>query len=156
VCVGDGETYILPVEVTETVYGIQVDQYAYHITEGGEGKYRGGRGLVRDYRMLSDTGGTFTGTFGRHKFPVWGVHGGRPGSRNLIEVIRADGEIAARFGKCARYPLQKGDVVRLITATGGGWGDPAERPRALVEADLRAGMITPEIAATYYGYRARQ
>jgi N-methylhydantoinase B len=154
VCVGDGETYILPVEVTETVYGIQVDQYAYHITEGGEGKYRGGRGLVRDYRMLSDTGGTFTGTFGRHKFPVWGVHGGRPGSRNLIEVIRADGEIAARFGKCARYPLEKGDVVRLITATGGGWGDPAERPRALVEADLRAGMITPEIAATYYGYRA--
>jgi N-methylhydantoinase B len=156
VCVGDGETYILPVEVTETVYGIQVDQYAYHITEGGEGKYRGGRGLVRDYRMLSDSGGFFTGTFGRHKFPVWGVHGGRPGSRNVIEVIRADGELADRFGKCARYPLQKNDVVRLITATGGGWGNPAERPREQVEADLRAGMITPEIAEMYYGYRAGQ
>jgi N-methylhydantoinase B len=103
--------------------------------------------------MLSDSGGFFTGTFGRHKFPVWGVHGGRPGSRNLIEVLRV-GVIIDRFGKSARYPLRKGDVVRLITATGGGWGDPAQRPRELVEADLRAGMITPEIAAKYYGYKA--
>jgi N-methylhydantoinase B len=48
VCVGDGETYVIPVEACETRYGVLVDQYALDIVDGGAGEYRGGRGLVRD------------------------------------------------------------------------------------------------------------
>ena len=51
-----------------------------------------------------------------------------------------------------RVPLKKGDVVRCVTATGGGYGDPKARPRDKVEADLKNGFITPEQAAASYGY----
>jgi N-methylhydantoinase B len=151
VCIGDGETYILPLEVTETIYGIQVDQFSFNTAPGGEGKYAGGRGLIRDYRILSDHGGFITATFGRHKFLPWGVDGGNSGSRNAVQVIFADGSEPVTFGKSARFPLQKGDVARLITGAGGGWGDPGERARDAVRADLRAGLISEETAREVYG-----
>ncbi len=151
VCVGDGETYILPIEVTETVYGILVDRYAFDVVEGGEGCFRGGRGLVRDYRIISDAVGSITATFGRHKFHPWGVDGGRTGSPNAVQIRFADDREPVTVGKTARYPLAKGDVARLITGTGGGWGDPRQRSRDLVLADLRAELITENVARNIYG-----
>jgi N-methylhydantoinase B len=152
VCLGDGETYVIPVEVCEQRYGILVDRFGFHLTEGGEGEHRGGRGLIREYRILAETGAFVTATFGRHKYRPWGVDGGRDGSPNYIEITHADGRPPFRAGKVARYPLRKDDVIRLVTATGGGWGDPARRARDAIEADLRAGMITREQARTVYGY----
>jgi N-methylhydantoinase B len=151
VCLGDGETYILPLEVTEAIYGIQVDRYEFNTAEGGEGKYRGGRGLIRDYRILSDEGGFITSTFGRNKFTPWGVAGGRDGSPNAVQIRFHDGKEPVTVGKTARYPLRKGDVARLITGSGGGWGDPKERDRDLVLADLRAELITERTAREVYG-----
>jgi N-methylhydantoinase B len=151
VCLGDGETYILPVEVTEVIYGIQVDRYAFNTAPGGEGQFRGGPGLIRDYRILSDAGGFITATFGRHTYLPWGVDGGRDGSMNAVEILHADGRPNHLAGKTARYPLQKGDVARLITGTGGGWGDPRQRNRAAVLADLRDELVSPETAREVYG-----
>jgi N-methylhydantoinase B len=151
VCIGDGETYILPLEVTEAIYGIQVDRYEFNTAPGGEGMYRGGRGLIRDYRILSDEGGFITSTFGRNKFTAWGVAGGRNGSSNAVQIRFADGREPVTVGKTARYPLKKGDVARLITGAGGGWGNPTERDPTLVLADLRAGLISEDTARTIYG-----
>jgi len=55
------------------------------------------------------------------------------------------------FGKCARYRLARGDVARLVTGSGGGWGDPARRDRGLIQRDLRDEMITPDEARETYG-----
>lgn len=55
------------------------------------------------------------------------------------------------MGKIARVQLAPGDMLRLVTGTGGGWGDPRKRPRELVQADLRAGMITVRAARDVYG-----
>lgn len=151
VCVGDGETYILPLEVTEAIYGIQVDRYEFNTAPGGEGKYQGGRGLIRDYRILSDQGGFITATFGRHKFHPWGVDGGRNGSMNAVQIRFGDGREPVTVGKTARFPLKKGDVARLITGCGGGWGDPAERDKEAVRADVRAGIVSAETAREVYG-----
>lgn len=150
VCVGDGETYIIPVEVCETRYGVLVDQYGYDITEGGEGKFRGGRGLVRDYRILSEEA-WYTGTFGRFKFLPWGLKGGAQGSKNYTKMIFADGRKPEIFGKTAQYHMKKGDVARLITASGGGYDNPMERPVEKVVEDVKNGYITPEIAEKGYG-----
>jgi len=150
VCVGDGETYIIPVEVCETRYGLLVDQYGFDITEGGEGKFRGGRGLVRDYRVLANEA-WYTATFGRHKFLPWGLGGGTQGSKNYTKMIFADRREPQVFGKTAQYHMKKGDVARLITATGGGYGNPMERPVEKVVEDLKNGYITPEIAEKGYG-----
>jgi N-methylhydantoinase B len=150
VCAGDGETYVIPVEVCETRYGVRVDQYALDIVDGGAGEYRGGRGLVRDYRITSSFA-VVTATFGRHRFVPWGVSGGHDGSRNYVEFLHEDGRRQI-LGKCARYVLTKGEVARLHTGTGGGWGDPARRDRDRVREDLQKGYITLEQARRDYGW----
>ncbi len=151
-CQGNGETYNIPIEVTETRYGVRVDQYAFHTDDGGAGEFRGGNGVMLDYRITSDEA-FLTGIFGRHTFRCWGVGAGQKGSPNYIKVLRKDGgeEI---HGYTARLRLEKGDVVRLTTGTGGGYGDPRERPRDKVRADLRNGYITAEQASAHYGYDA--
>jgi N-methylhydantoinase B len=154
-CVGDGETYNIPIEITETRYGVTVDQYAFHNEDGGAGEYRGGKGVVLDYRVVGDEL-FLTGTFGRHKFMPWGLNGGQDGSPNSISVIRKDGRVEGPFGKVARLRLAKGDVARLVTATGGGYGDPARRPAAKVASDVRDGYITPEQASRFYGEYSRE
>ncbi len=150
VCIADGETYIIPVEVCETRYGVRVEQYALDIADGGAGKLRGGRGLVRDYRITVDEA-TFTGTFGRHKFLPWGMAGGSEGSRNYSKFLFADGRAPEIRGKTAQYRLRKGDVARLVTGTGGGYGDPLERPVEKVRDDVQNGYVTLKQAEKQYG-----
>jgi N-methylhydantoinase B len=151
ISVGDGETYVIPVEVCEQRYGIRVERFGFDIVEGaGAGRRRGGRGLIREYRILSERA-ILTVAWGRHRFPPWGIGGGRDGSVNAVEVVPADGSPAVRFGKAAAYPLRKGDLVRLITGTGGGHGDPHEREPELVAQDLENGMVTRREAREVYG-----
>jgi N-methylhydantoinase B len=117
--------------------------------DAGAGRRRGGRGCVRDYRAVSDEI-FLTATFGRHSFPPWGVEGGQDGSRNEVRIFHADGREVV-LGKCARYRLERGEVARLVTGTGGGWGDPRQRPVDDVVADVRDGYVSIEQAARDYG-----
>jgi N-methylhydantoinase B len=150
VCFGDGETYVIPVEIAEARYGVLVDQYAFHVTDAGAGRHRGGRGLVRDYRAVAEEV-TVTATFGRHKYLPWGVDGGRDGSRNEVRFLHEDGREVV-VGKSARYLLKRGEIARLITGTGGGWGHPLERPVEAVLEDVRDGIVTFEQAERDYGF----
>jgi len=148
---GDGETYNIPIEVCEARYPILVEQYAFDITPHGAGKYRGGRGLVRDYRILCDEA-TLTTTFGRHRFPPWASGGGQDGSTNGTAIIPHGAQESSVWrGKLARYPLRKGDLARLITGTGGGYGDPHDRPVERVQEDVRSGQVTLLQAEELYG-----
>ena len=148
---GDGETYIMPVEVCETRYPLLVDQFAFNTEAGGAGRWRGGFGLIRDYRVTA-AHADLTASFGRFKFPPWGAAGGDDGSVNAIEIIPAgEHQASQRAGRFARKRLQRGDVARLITAVGGGYGDPLQREPARVAADVREGYLTPELARQSYG-----
>ena len=149
-CVGNGETFNIPVEVTEARYGVRVYLFGFHNQDGGAGHFRGGKGLVLEYRVLGD-GAFVSTTFGRYRYRPWAMEGAGEGSPNFAEVIRADGEVL-RFSKTARLPLRRGDVVRLFTGTGGGWGDPKQRPADLIAADIRDGYLTLEQACRHYGY----
>jgi N-methylhydantoinase B len=65
-------------------------------------------------------------------------------------VLRDGKPIGPRFGKVSRMPLRRDDVVRLVTGSGGGYGDPREREPGLVAADVRDGLVTPDEAAKFY------
>jgi N-methylhydantoinase B len=78
------------------------------------------------------------------------MHGGHDGSRNYMKILRADGSETV-LGKVTGLPLRRGDVVRMVTATGGGWGDPRRRDPARVRDDVRAGYITAAQARQHYG-----
>jgi N-methylhydantoinase B len=149
-CISDGDTYAIPVEVAETKYGVRVQQYSLNVGQSGAGRCRGGEGVVRDYEIVADSA-TVTGIFTRNQVPPWGVEGGLDGSRNEIQVIRHDSGEITSHGTLSCYPLDRGDVVRISTATGGGWGHPLERPIHLVVSDVRNGFVTVEEAEQTYG-----
>jgi N-methylhydantoinase B len=149
--VGDGETYIMPVEVCEQRYPLLVDRFTYNLAPAGAGRYRGGFGLVREYRVLCERA-ELTATFGRHRYPPWGAAGGHEGSPNGVAIIPAgQTELALWRGKLARYPLNRGDVARLVTGVGGGYGDPLSRDPEMVRNDVCNELLTVDEARQLYG-----
>ena len=150
-CVGDGETYNVPVEMAENRYGIMIDEYSLHTDGMGAGKYRGGSGAVRSYRAMTD-GQLFTASFGRNKFPAWGAAGGKDGSYNYFEFHNADGSKEGPMGIVARHVMNKDDVVYMVTCTGGGYGNPLERDPELVARDVKNEYISVRQAEEDYGF----
>lgn len=149
-CVGDGETYNVPVEMAENRYGIMIDEYSLHTDGAGAGKHRGGSGAVRTYRAMTD-GQLFTASFGRNKFPAWGAAGGKDGSYNYFEFHKADGSTEGPMGIVARKVMNRDDTVRMVTCTGGGYGDPMERDPESVAWDVKNEYISVRQAEEDYG-----
>jgi N-methylhydantoinase B len=128
-----------------------MERNALNVEAGGAaGRRRGGFGTIREFRVLNDTGGFFLASIGRSVQRPWGVDGGHAGTRNGFEVVRGTGEII-RGGRVTNLPLAIGDLVRVTTGNGGGWGDPRQRERERVVADVRDGYITIETARDIYG-----
>jgi len=144
-----GDTFNCPAEVAEARYGLFVEQLALNEEPGGEGEHRGGKGIVLDYRVRSN-GCFFTCAYTRNKHKPWSLEDGREGSPNYVEVIRGDGSVE-EYALVTALEVNEGDVIRLHTANGAGYGDPRRRPRELVLADLRDGYISEETARTVYG-----
>lgn len=150
VSAADGETYCHPAEVLEREYPIRVECMRLNIEEGvGHGKFRGGFGIRKDYRILADEANLVC-SINRIKYPPWGVAGGESGTCNHIVIIR-DGKVIWDGGRISNFRLKKGDIVSIRSGGGGGWGDPLERDPNLVLHDYMNGLITPEIAREKYG-----
>ena len=148
----DGDTYNFPVEVVETRFPLLVERYALNPEAGGgEGRYRGGFGLVREYRILNETGAVAYASFGGSVRRPWGLEGGGSGTNNYVEYVL--GSQVVRVGRTPRIELAKNDLVRVITGTGGGLGNPFGREPELVQKDVRAGYLTAGQAESQYGVR---
>ncbi len=144
-----GDTFNCPAEIAEARYGLYVDRLSLNDAPGGEGEHRGGKGIVLDYRVRSN-GCFFTCAYTRNKHTPWSIAGGREGSPNRAEVIRADGSVE-EYAVVTALEVNEGDVIRIHTGNGGGYGDPRLRPRELVLDDLRNGFVGPEEVRTVYG-----
>lgn len=145
---GSGESYNIPVEIREMRYGIEVQQYAFHNEGGGYGEYQGGNGQYIDYKIISD-GAFLTAAFLGAETKTWGINGGHSGSYNYFKIIRTNGD-EERYSLGTNLELKKGDIVRCVTATGGGYGDPENRPREKVLSDIKNGYITQQQAEAAY------
>jgi N-methylhydantoinase B len=144
-----GHTFNCPAEVAEARYGLYVDRLALNDEAGGEGEQRGGKGIVLDYRVRSN-GCFLTCSYTRNKHRPWPLHSGRDGSTNYVEVIRQGGT-AEEYAVVTALEVSEGDVIRIHTGNGGGYGDPRRRLRELVLDDLRNGYVTREQALSVYG-----
>jgi len=149
-CILDGETYNVPVEVAETRYGVIIDEYSLRTGVEGAGEFTGGKGVTRSYRALTNNQAA-TITFGRHQFPLWGINGGHNGSTNRFFIDKNDKSSDGPYGVYPRYPLNKNDVLRLETATGGGYGNPLNRPPEKVLMDVKNEYYSIEDAKSIYG-----
>ena len=146
-----GDTFNTPAEISEARHGVYVDQMRLTDEDGGEGKFRGGKGIVMDYRVRSKNA-WITVSYTRSKSLPWALEGGNEGGPNYIEIIRKDGE-KEKYSVVTGLTLEPEDVVRIHTGNGGGYGNPEERDKKLIEDDLLNEYITPEQAQKYYKYK---
>ena len=105
--------------------------------------------MRREYLNLADA--RFSIRSMKHVIPPHGMAGGGDGRPGDI-WINPDTDRAKRLPtRYADYPLREGDIFRLDTPGGGGYGDPLARPAERVLADVREGFVSPEAAEREYG-----
>jgi N-methylhydantoinase B len=139
-----------PAEFMEMVFPLRLRRYALHPDSGGPGRWRGGCGVIREIELLADEA-VVALRQDNVRFPPCGIaggHAGRPG-RAVVNPGRPDERTLAPMSD--GNVLRRGDVLRLYTSGGGGWGDPLERPPDLVARDVLAGVVTPGSAREDYG-----
>jgi len=123
---------------------VRVQRYGLIPDSGGPGRWRGGLGVVREFRFLKD-GATFSLMTDRAKIPPWGIAGGGVG--RAAHFFINGREIPSK----GQTPVDAGDIVTVETPGGGGWGDPSQRDADAVLADIRAGKVTAQHARAAYG-----
>ena len=115
---------------------------------GGAGKRRGGLGYEKHYRALVDCRTIVTAD--RVRLGCYGVNGGKAGQPFCV-TVDIDGTPRDLGGLVDGEPVLAGQVVRVVTTGGGGWGDPLEREPDLVERDVIEGKVSPAAARADYG-----
>jgi N-methylhydantoinase B len=145
----DGDTYNFPAEVVEARFPVLVERYELNVAaRGGAGRRRGGFGVIREYRLRGGVDTSGYGSIGGAERRPWGLAGGQEGTTNYLEYVR-DGT-AERRGRIAHVPLDDGQLVRSVTGTGGGFGDPRDREPERVRDDVRDGYVTLQVAHEVY------
>jgi len=140
----------VPNEVLEADMPVLVESYGYRDGSAGGGRQRGGAGMTFAVRMLAPDMQMTARGLERFVFRPWSLGGGLPG--DLGQVLVNPGTPDERdVGKIDVLTLNAGDVVEFRTASGGGVGDPFERDPAKVLADVRAGHVLTDQAASLYG-----
>lgn len=130
----------IPVEMIESELPLTIARYELLPGTGGAGRFRGGLGLAREWRVDCPEA-VFTANLERFKHRPFGLAGGEPGSAGRLTLIRADGERQALPSKIGNLRLRRGDVIRLETSGGGGFGDPDGRSPSASEADRELGYV---------------
>jgi N-methylhydantoinase B len=147
-----GNAGALPIEFIEQTMPIMVEGWELVPDSGGAGKWRGGLTARRTYRVGFDEA-TVTVAGERGEAAPEGYFGGLAGGLFECQIVSPDGTSQKMPSKGATAIVHLGDRVLLQPAGSGGYGDPAERPTALIEADLLDGYITSQAARDLYGYK---
>jgi N-methylhydantoinase B len=138
------------VEAYELEYPIRFERFALWQDSGGPGRQRGGLGSQRDIRVLTDA--VFNGrATDRCRRPPPGAAGGRDGAGGGWIVNPETDAERVLPPKITNHPLRAGEVVRMLTSAGGGFGDPAERDPERVLEDVREGRVSVGGALRDYG-----
>ena len=139
-----------PVEFAEMEFGVRIEGYRIHEDSGGPGYYRGGAGIVRDVRVIGDEA-VLGIRLDNVRFPAWGTNGGQAGGSGNVVINPGTKEERTLVPMSDQNRLEKGDLLRVMTSGGGGWGDPFTRPPETVLDDVLDGFVSIEKAHLDYG-----
>jgi N-methylhydantoinase B len=140
-----------PIEILEASYPVTVERYEIRQDSEGPGRFRGGLGLIKDYRIQTDARLDVPGD--RTKFPPFGLDGGGPGALTEYVLVRDGTETPLETKREVR--LRAGDVLSVRTSGGGGMQPPSERSRELIERDVRLEYVSSERANDVYALQLR-
>jgi N-methylhydantoinase B len=107
-----------PVEALEYAYPFRISRYAFREGSGGNGRQRGGKGLIRAYEFLQPAEVTLQSD--RRVTKPYGLEGGQPGQPGR-NCLRQDGVEKDLPGKCS-FSVEAGDALIIETPGGGGYG----------------------------------
>eukprot|EP00039_Didymoeca_costata_P007096 m.96244 g.96244 ORF g.96244 m.96244 type:complete len:1284 (-) comp13538_c0_seq1:326-4177(-) len=130
-------TRITDPEILERHYPVILEQFMLRDGSGGDGKYRGGDGVIRRLRFRRPL--TLSLLTERRSFRPFGLQGGNDGQRGRNTLIR-DGR-NVNLGSKASIPVSKGDVFLLETPGGGGFGSANDRTSDNVLKDGKPPVV---------------
>lgn len=139
-----------PVEFLEAGYPVTMRAYGIVPDSGGAGRFRGGCGIVREYEILAEET-MLAIRIDSVKNPPWGIHGGKSG-RHGVAIVNPGTDREVRLDPLSDgNMLKKGDILRIETGGGGGYGHPYDRPAETVLQDVLGGFVTAGSARSDYG-----
>ncbi len=141
----------LPIEVMENEFPVCVERYEMIADSGGAGRQRGGLGVRRELRIVAP-GVKLATRCARQRFAAHGLAGGEAGGLGAYTVNPGTPTERRLRPTVSELPLNAGDLLCITTPGGGGFGNPRERDRELVERDLLDGKISADAARTTYAY----
>jgi N-methylhydantoinase B len=139
----------LPSEFTEARFPFRVESLGLAMDSGGAGQHRGGLGYEKCLRMLKDA--HFMSIADRSILACWGVKGGRAGKPFQVTINPGGPNEREVDALADAEPVRAGELIRIRTTGGGGWGDPLERDPALVVRDVVWRKVSPDAALADYG-----
>ncbi len=139
----------LPTEFTESRFPFLVERLGLAVDSGGAGQYRGGLGYEKHIRMLRDA--HFMSIADRSILACWGVKGGRAGQPFQVTIDPGGPGEREVDALSDAEPVRAGEVIRIRTTGGGGWGDPLARAVEDVVRDVRWGKVSVAGAREGYG-----
>jgi N-methylhydantoinase B len=139
-----------PSEFLDAMFPLRTRSYAIHPDTGGPGRWRGGCGLVREIEVLAPEA-MISMRIDNVRFPPWGVAGGHAArsGRCIINPGRPDERVLEPLSD--GNMVRRGDIVRVETGGGGGYGHPFDREPERVLSDVRGGFVSRQSAADDYG-----
>jgi N-methylhydantoinase B len=147
---GISNTMNTPVEILEMAFPVRVERYEIEPDSGGAGRYRGGCGARRVWRMLDGADATGALCMERMTSPPFGLLGGKAGAPAVVTLTTPDGATRHLRSKGA-FAAPAGSVVDMATPGSGGFGPVAERDPAAIGRDLVDGYVSEQAAQRDYG-----
>jgi N-methylhydantoinase B len=151
-CIASGisNTMNTPVEIMEMSFPVRIERYEVNPDSGGAGRYRGGCGAIRVWRLLSGADATCALCMERMTSPPFGLLGGKGGAAAVVKLTTPDGATRHLPGKGA-FSAPAGAVIEMITPGSGGFGAVAARDPAAIGRDLLDGYVSAAAAKRDYG-----
>ncbi|MBN9490373.1 MAG: hydantoinase B/oxoprolinase family protein [Alphaproteobacteria bacterium] len=139
-----------PAEFVDISYPMRVRTYAINPDTGGPGRWRGGCGVIRELEVLAKEA-VLSVRLDAIAHPPWGTAGGKAAGtgRCVVNPGRPDERVLKPLSD--GNVLKRGDIIRLETGGGGGWGHPFDREVERVLADVRGGFVSRDSAERDYG-----
>lgn len=133
---------LLSAEVMETLSPVRVRASRLVPGSGGTGQHRGGLAIERDYEILAGealVAGQLQQASARTA--PWGAQGGADGLPAAAVLNPGSPGEQALPARLRHTVMKRGDIVRMRSAGGGGYGDPAARSDADRERDRAEGYV---------------
>lgn len=140
-----------PVEHVEAETPLLVRHHALVPDSFGHGRYRGGASISIELECVSAQAAVTVRGLERFKFQPWGARGGSPGRNGETWFIKAGGGEKVSLGRFGLLPMSSGDVLRMVSPSGGGFGDPLVRSPEMVAHDVREQLLSESEARRSYG-----